>query len=174
MVDGTTSAAVSATGWTKFQIGIAVLMVTTGSLNTLAAKWADTIVAKGVKFDHPFMQVKRKITNPIIPPQAVCMFIGEFLCLPVFFALLFYRRWAAGRRRRSPTETDLGAVPVDPTDAAKTTIPPFNPLVMLPAAVCDMCATSVMYIGLNMTNAASFQMLRGKSGEEIFNFAQVR
>lgn len=28
--------------------------------------------------------------------------------------------------------------------------------------MCDMTATSLMYIGLNLTYAASFQMLRGK------------
>ena len=27
--------------------------------------------------------------------------------------------------------------------------------------MCDMCATSVMYFGLNLTFASSFQMLRG-------------
>lgn len=28
--------------------------------------------------------------------------------------------------------------------------------------MCDMTATSVMYIGLNLTYASSFQMFRGK------------
>ena len=37
----------------------------------------------------------------------------------------------------------------------------FNPLIFLPAAMCDMCATSTMYVGLNLTYASSFQMLRG-------------
>lgn len=37
----------------------------------------------------------------------------------------------------------------------------FNPLVLLPPAMCDMVATSVMYIGLTLTYASSFQMLRG-------------
>nr|CAD7400944.1 unnamed protein product [Timema poppensis] len=37
----------------------------------------------------------------------------------------------------------------------------FNPFVLLPPAMCDMIATSVMYIGLNFTYASSFQMLRG-------------
>lgn len=31
---------------------------------------------------------------------------------------------------------------------------------MIPA-MCDMVATSVMYIGLNLTFASSFQMFRG-------------
>lgn len=37
----------------------------------------------------------------------------------------------------------------------------FNPLVLLPPAMCDMVATSIMYIGLTLTYASSFQMLRG-------------
>jgi drug/metabolite transporter (DMT)-like permease len=37
----------------------------------------------------------------------------------------------------------------------------FNPLIFLPPALCDMTATSLMYIGLNLTYASSFQMLRG-------------
>ena len=37
----------------------------------------------------------------------------------------------------------------------------FSPFIFLPAALCDMCGTSIMYIGLNLTFASSFQMLRG-------------
>lgn len=37
----------------------------------------------------------------------------------------------------------------------------FNPFILLIPALCDMIATSIMYIGLNMTYASSFQMLRG-------------
>lgn len=37
----------------------------------------------------------------------------------------------------------------------------FNPFVLLIPAMCDMFATSIMYVGLTMTYASSFQMLRG-------------
>lgn len=37
----------------------------------------------------------------------------------------------------------------------------FNPFILLIPAICDMLATSVMYVGLNLTYASSFQMLRG-------------
>ena len=37
----------------------------------------------------------------------------------------------------------------------------FNPYILLIPALCDTCATSVMYVGLNLTYASSFQMLRG-------------
>lgn len=38
----------------------------------------------------------------------------------------------------------------------------FSPWIFLPPALCDMLATSTMYVGLNLTFASSFQMLRGK------------
>lgn len=37
----------------------------------------------------------------------------------------------------------------------------FNPLIFVIPALCDMIATSIMYVGLNLTYASSFQMLRG-------------
>ena len=39
--------------------------------------------------------------------------------------------------------------------------PKFNPFVFLPPAMCDMTATSLMYLGLSWTYASVFQMLRG-------------
>uniref|UniRef100_UPI0037E94E38 solute carrier family 35 member F6 n=1 Tax=Semicossyphus pulcher TaxID=241346 RepID=UPI0037E94E38 len=120
--------------WTKYQLFLAGLMLTTGSLNTLSAKWADMFSAKGCnndpehKFSHPFV-------------QAVGMFLGEFSCLAVFYLVLCHDR-------RSP-------VPKMNPDQS------FNPLLFFPPAMCDMTATSIMYVALNMTSASSFQMLRG-------------
>jgi len=37
----------------------------------------------------------------------------------------------------------------------------FNVLIFLPPALLDMLGTSTMYVGLNLTYASSFQMLRG-------------
>lgn len=37
----------------------------------------------------------------------------------------------------------------------------FNPIVLFVPAMCDMIATSIMYVGLTLTYASSFQMLRG-------------
>ncbi|KAM6954558.1 solute carrier family 35 member F6 [Aplochiton taeniatus] len=120
--------------WTKYQLFLAGLMLITGSLNTLSAKWADMFSAKGChddpvhKFAHPFV-------------QAVGMFLGEFSCIVVFHMLLCH-----DRRRPEPK--------VNPGQS-------FNPLLFLPPAMCDMTATSTMYVALNMTSASSFQMLRG-------------
>ncbi|XP_061610621.1 solute carrier family 35 member F6 [Phyllopteryx taeniolatus] len=120
--------------WTKYQLFLAGLMLITGSINTLSAKWADMFSAQGCHgdpehaFSHPFV-------------QAVGMFLGEFSCLAVFYILLCH-----DRRRPVPN--------MNPGQS-------FNPLLFFPPAMCDMLATSTMYVALNMTSASSFQMLRG-------------
>ncbi|KAK5978018.1 Solute carrier family 35 member F6 [Trichostrongylus colubriformis] len=127
-----------------FALTISILMVVTGSLNTICAKWADSLKAEGVPFNHPFL-------------QATCMFFGEFLCLVAFFVIYGYRkhRWnAANISGESGSITDI-------TSDSEPQLPQFNPFVFLPPACCDILATSIMYIGLNLTTASSFQMLRG-------------
>lgn len=125
--------------WTKYQALIAVVLVFTGSINTLSTKWADRMEAKGSDdklrtFNHPFV-------------QACSMFIGEMLCLLAFKCLYFYY-W----RKHYGSHDEMKLLKGNRS---------FNPLVLLPPAMCDMVATSVMYIGLTLTYASSFQMLRG-------------
>lgn len=55
------------------------------------------------------------------------MFLGEFSCLGVFYLLVW-------RDRRRP----------EPSAALAQ---PFNPLLFLPPALCDMTGTSIMYVG---------------------------
>ncbi|XP_066997027.2 solute carrier family 35 member F6 [Anabrus simplex] len=125
--------------FTKYQAFLAILLVFTGSLNTITTKWADRLTAKGSDgverpFDHPFL-------------QACTMFLGEMLCLLVFKCVYYYY-W-----RKQDGSQDVQTL----TKGNRN----FNPLILLPPALCDMCATSVMYIGLTLTYAASFQMFRG-------------
>lgn len=68
------------------------------------------------------------------------MFLGEFLCLIAFHALIF-------RAKIKGEEVVLAK--------------PFNRFVLLLPALCDMTATSLMYVGLSLTDASIFQMLRG-------------
>lgn len=79
------------------------------------------------------------------------MFLGELSCLLVFKLAFFSWR----RRRDAGAEISQGLERI--VDGNQQ----FNPLIFWPAALCDMCGTSLMYVGLNMTDASSFQMLRG-------------
>lgn len=86
------------------------------------------------EFNHPFL-------------QSAGMFFGEFTCLIAF--KLAYRYYIG----RGVAEDSLPAS----VKGSRT----YNPIIFIAPAVCDLIATSTMYIGLNMTYASSFQMLRG-------------
>lgn len=114
-------------------------MVITGSINTLSTKWADKLSSPGSD------GVQRKFVHPYL--QACSMFLGEFLCLVAFKMIYFYKK------RRSGELEDV--VPLVQGNQH------FNPWIFFPPALCDMLATSIMYVGLDLTFASSFQMLRG-------------
>jgi hypothetical protein len=87
------------------------------------------------------------------------MFIGEFLCLIAFFVIFGFRRY---HYHRLHITGDHGAID-DLSSFEMPTLPRgLNPFVFLPPACCDILGTSIMYIGLNLTHASSFQMLRGR------------
>ncbi|KAK6051026.1 hypothetical protein COOONC_11469, partial [Cooperia oncophora] len=74
------------------------------------------------------------------------MFIGEILCLFAFFIVHSYRKYRWNKEQQQNNE------PV---------ITRFNPFVFLPPTVCDIVATCISYVGLTLTSASSYQMLRG-------------
>jgi len=116
----------------QFKIFISILMVVTGSINTLSVKAADFVVAENsagerVEFNHPIF-------------QANVMMLGEMLCM---LAYIIYINFFT---KDEPTDKDA---------------PKPNMFLFLPPALCDVIATSMMYVGLNLTSASQFQMLRG-------------
>jgi len=127
-------------GWKPVHFVFAGMMLVFGSFNTLSVKWADTMESQWsdgktkMHFNHPFL-------------QACGMFLGEMLCMLAFWVV----KWRVSRQDRSAYP------PVDDSSAPLK----FNPLIFLPPALCDMTATSIQYIGLTLTYASSFQMLRG-------------
>eukprot|EP00658_Telonema_sp_P-2_P081793 TRINITY_DN8483_c0_g1_i3.p1 TRINITY_DN8483_c0_g1~~TRINITY_DN8483_c0_g1_i3.p1 ORF type:complete len:409 (+),score=115.63 TRINITY_DN8483_c0_g1_i3:201-1427(+) len=110
-------------------------MLVTGSVNTLSTKWADKTDSQGRQeyheFDHPFF-------------QAAGMFLGELSCLMVFYVSV------ANLRRKGELTAEE-----DPKNHK------WGPTLFVLPACCDMCGTSLMYVGLTMTSASIFQMLRG-------------
>ncbi|XP_021184844.2 solute carrier family 35 member F6 [Helicoverpa armigera] len=120
--------------WTSHQRFLGVMLVVTGSINSLSTKWADKLQAKGSDgqvrdFEHPFL-------------QAAAMFLGEMLCL-LTFKLVQYRTKNSGGHALTNGNQN------------------FNPFVLMPAAMFDLIGTSIMYIGLTLTYVSSFQMFRG-------------
>jgi len=125
--------------WEPIHFGLAGMMLIFGSFNTLSVKWADTMTSESVDgtkrpFNHPFL-------------QATGMFLGEMLCMLAFWVVKF----------RASRQQTSAYPPLTEENAPKK----FNPLIFLPPALCDMTSTSVAYIGLTLTYASSFQMLRG-------------
>ncbi|KAK3885338.1 hypothetical protein Pcinc_010441 [Petrolisthes cinctipes] len=125
--------------WTHRQIIISIMQVGFGSINTISTKWADEMEAENsagdsVQFNHPYFQTEG-------------MFVGEILCMIAFYVF----RCISRHRRRSQME-------LSPSDDQSTQFP--KRIFMIPAC-CDALATSTMYMGLVLTYASSFQMLRG-------------
>merc|ERR1712001_401684 len=156
--------------WTPFQLTIAVVMVVTGSINTLAAKWANFLYAENsigaeIEFNHPYL-------------QADAMFVGEFLCMFAFIAssCMSSRKNKTdglnkevsakqmeeseakddedkkdGERKWTRSRTYSVDVINNPINAAQIGKKPFGirqSYLMIPASFCDMCGTCLMYVSL--------------------------
>lgn len=120
--------------WTSYTKFLALMLVVTGSINSLSTKWADKLQAKGSDgvirdFNHPFL-------------QAATMFLGEMLCLLTFKSIYFMTKNTGGHALVNGNQN-------------------FNPFILMPAAMFDLIGTSIMYIGLTLTYVSSFQMFRG-------------
>lgn len=121
--------------WTNFQLFLALTMVVSGSINTLSTKFADRSKSKGSDGEI------RPFNHPFL--QAACMFMGEMLCLVAFKTMQWKTR-----------ATGVNNIFTQGNQRFKT-------LILWPAALFDLVGTSTMYIGLTLTYASSFQMLRG-------------
>ncbi len=127
---------------------LAAGMLITGSINTLTTKAADmqsTADRNGNKYDQCCNPMT--FNHPFV--QAAGMFIGEFLCLLAFKVLLW--RAAYDLKHHRNTADNL----------AQVERKPFPKYLLILPALCDMTATSAMYVGLNWSSASAFQMLRG-------------
>lgn len=126
---------------TKYQLLLLLILVVSGSINTISVKWMDMISAKGDD------GISRPFVHPFV--QADFMFVGESLCIVAFF-IIFKR--LASKKNGSENRSEL-------TGGSRS----FNRFMLLPPAVLDIFATSIMFYGLTLTNASSFQMLRGST-----------
>jgi len=124
---------------TKADIALALGMLFFGTINTIASKYQDTFKQMGLPDDKP-----HDFEHPAV--QTFAMFLGETLCLIAFVIL--------NRRERSTASY------LDPK-AGGSQPAKFPIWLFLIPSMCDMTGSTLMYIGLNLTNPSVYQMLRG-------------
>jgi len=123
---------------TKFYI-FTILMIVSGSINTIANKFQQNLYSLERKYSHPWF-----ITTS--------MFIGESTCIIWYLFYKFNQR--KGKEKKYLLDNDQ---PVT-IKLKKPEIPIY--LIALPA-VCDFLATTLMCLGLTMMAGSVYQMLRG-------------
>jgi len=118
-----------------YQKIVVLLMVTTGTLNTVSAGLQIARQGKGIDGDYNYFE------HPFV--QTLFMMLGECLCMVAYLILKYV------------VYKDTPEV-IDGPDAK-----PMNPLVLWPAAFLDIFATGLGYLGMIfMANPGFFQMLR--------------
>jgi drug/metabolite transporter (DMT)-like permease len=127
---------------------VALIFVASGSVSTISSKWMDDIKAVGRScsdandpancktdqehlFDHPFV-------------QTWFMFLGEFVCMIIIQGTILYKRYN-----------------VIPLSEGVDYMKPVTPFIFMIPALCDFTASTTMYVGLTLTAASVYQMLRG-------------
>eukprot|EP00293_Proteomonas_sulcata_P001395 CAMPEP_0184326720 /NCGR_PEP_ID=MMETSP1049-20130417/142708_1 /TAXON_ID=77928 /ORGANISM="Proteomonas sulcata, Strain CCMP704" /LENGTH=367 /DNA_ID=CAMNT_0026648925 /DNA_START=51 /DNA_END=1154 /DNA_ORIENTATION=+ len=140
---------------TPAQWMLALWMLITGSINTISTKYADLECVPNYRLTDPpdtcavpagngtapvnaqaCVQGCATFDHPFV--QAAGMFLGELMCMTAY---------RISRLIKTPTEEEESD--------------PFPPWIFAIPAFCDMAGTSIMYLGLTMTYASVFQMLRG-------------
>lgn len=117
-----------------------ILMVVTGSINTIANKVQQNLVSLDKKYSHPWF-----IT--------FCMFIGESTCL-IWYSIYLYQNG----KKQETDNLEQNLVKEIEKSPKKQEISIF--LIAIPA-VCDFCASTLMCLGLSMMATSVYQMFRG-------------
>ncbi|CAG9321013.1 unnamed protein product [Blepharisma stoltei] len=111
-------------------------MLAFGSANTLISKAMDL-----EDFEHPYF-------------QCATMFAGEFMCLIAFGIM----RWNE-KRKASPAAQNL--VQAKPAAPKEGLVAKAGPLIFFIPAFFDTCGSTMMFIGLVLSAASVYQMVRG-------------
>ncbi|KAF3157944.1 hypothetical protein TWF106_000738 [Orbilia oligospora] len=146
-------------------------MLLTGCSNTLLTKWQDQQCIRNC--DDPDPRKREHFEQPVI--QTLQMFIGEMGCWLVIGLFKLYTRF---QQKRNDTE---GYQPIADTEPLEDPAEPSSPvlkaltpnsrerpalsgakilLLSLPA-ICDICGTTLMNVGLLFVAASIYQMTRG-------------
>ncbi|KAG6219430.1 hypothetical protein E4U50_002188 [Claviceps purpurea] len=142
---------------------LVAMMLLTGVCNTLLGKYQDNQCVRDCDSEHP-----KLFEQPVL--QTAQMFVGEMGCWLIIALMAAYRRLTS---RTSPSEPGYHAVATtDVVDDQDSNLPKFGVdgssvlrgyrvmLLALPA-ICDICGTTLMNVGLLLVAASIFQMTRG-------------
>ncbi|KAG5968644.1 hypothetical protein E4U57_005173 [Claviceps arundinis] len=142
---------------------LVAMMLLTGVCNTLLGKYQDNQCVRDCDSEHP-----KLFEQPVL--QTAQMFVGEMGCWLIIGIMAAYRRLTS---RASPSEPGYHAVATtDVVDDEDSNLAKFGVdepsvlrgyrvmLLALPA-ICDICGTTLMNVGLLLVAASIFQMTRG-------------
>ncbi|EPE36100.1 Multidrug resistance efflux transporter EmrE [Glarea lozoyensis ATCC 20868] len=159
---------------------LVAMMLVTGVCNTLLTKYQDNICVRDCEAKHP--KDRHLFEQPVI--QTVQMFIGEMGCWIFVGAFTVYAKYIAKKSlaQEGGYQPVNGSDEVPESDAASIrSTTPINPavkvmvkkeedriplvglkvlLLALPA-ICDICGTTLMNVGLLFVEPSIYQMTRG-------------
>eukprot|EP00762_Andalucia_godoyi_P006133 ANDGO_00321.mRNA.1 Uncharacterized protein C12G12.12 len=132
---------------------LVAMMLVSGVVNTVSKKVSYQTSADGVDGSHRF-------EKPWF--STLCMFIGEFFCLFLFFFLQY-------RKRRRENETPFEVARLINSSADDALRPDLQYgftrkrdwFIFVPPCLCDLTGTTLSGIALVLTTASVYQMLRG-------------
>ena len=118
-----------------------IMMIVTGSINTIANKMQQNSHSLGKSYSHVWLIV-------------CCMFIGESTCL--FWYTIY--KFRENRRRQA---AGIASVDEIPKDANGVPLKPASPFILAIPACCDFCGSTIQIFGLAMMAGSVYQMFRG-------------
>ncbi|KAG6015902.1 hypothetical protein E4U54_002742 [Claviceps lovelessii] len=142
---------------------LVAMMLLTGVCNTLLTKYQDNQCVRNCDSKRPM-----HFEQPVL--QTAQMFVGEMGCWLVVGLMAAYRRFAS---KHSPPERGYQAVQTtDVIDEEDSNLPKsdvdghlllsgYRVMLLALPAICDICGTTLMNVGLLLVAASIYQMTRG-------------
>lgn len=128
-------------------LGLVGFCIMTGCMNSLFTKYQDNQCVRNCS--DPDTSKHQLFEQPAL--QTLQMFIGEFSCILVYY--LVYRSKFSGNG-----DAD-GYDPLDDGDTDDLSL--FHSFKLAIPSICDLCATTLMNVGLVYTPVSIYQMTRG-------------
>ncbi|UKZ79299.1 hypothetical protein TrVFT333_007049 [Trichoderma virens FT-333] len=139
------------------------MMLLTGVCNTLVTKYQDQQCVRNCEDENPAHRVF--FNQPVL--QTAQMFVGEMGCWLVVGIAAAYRRLSSKKsaEERGYQAIDSSRTDGDDDEAVEINQPSvlrgYRVLLLALPALCDICGTTLMNIGLLLVAASIYQMTRG-------------